>query len=819
MRRKSFNSDWYFSKEDGTATPQVIGPIIVPHDAMMLEKRDPAVKNNYNTGYFPGGIYHYLKSFHVPDEYRHKNIIIEFEGIYMNSKVFLNGQLAGERPYGYTNFYITADNYLKYGQENQIEVVVQNDKEPNSRWYSGSGIYRNVKIMVGNLLHIPPDGVRITTKEIQPDAARLEVLTDLVNNHTDVREVHILTEFHLMDGDTVASNESTALINAGETTCIRQMIPIPQPRLWSVDHPNLYTCLTTVIDKNQVIEENIETFGIRMLELDAKNGLRINGEMIKLRGGCIHNDNGVIGACSFEAAEDRRVRIMKKSGFNAIRSAHNPMSKVMLDACDRHGMLVMDEFSDVWFQSKTKYDYSQYFNEWWEHDIQAMVDKDYNHPCVIMYSIGNEISETAIPEGVEYSQKITEKIRSLDQTRYVINSINGWLSYFAVLQQKLNRKTKPQTFNAALNDNSDKNIGMLITPILMAINRYMDRIVSLSGIDHYTKEAYATVDVAGYNYMSGRYEKDGKRYPERVICGSETFPPEIAKNWRLVKKLPYVIGDFSWAGWDYLGEAGLCTWQYGGNNALFKAYPCILADSSLIDITGHRQTQSYMHEIVWGLRTEPFIAVQPVNHSGERRSKTLWRGTNAINSWTWHGYEGKRAVIEVYANAVQVELFLNDMSLGRKPAGDRHDFKAIYEVIYQPGELTAVSFDKNGSELGRATLKTGHKQVQLIVQPEISKLKADGADLAFINIFLADKDGIVNPLAESLVTVQVEGHGQLAGFGSASPFTEESFTDSMHTTFQGRALVAIRAATSPGEVRVTISAKDCEPKVITFSVE
>jgi beta-galactosidase len=352
-----------------------------------------------------------------------------------------------------------------------------------------------------------------------------------------------------------------------------------------------------------------------------------------------------------------------------------------------------------------------------------------------------------------------------------------------------------------------------------AINRFMDFLVCLSGIDRVTKGSYATVDVAGYNYMAGRYAKDGILYPNRVIVGSETFPPEIAKNWRLVKKLQHVIGDFTWAGWDYLGESGVGTWQYGGNQGLFKPYPCILADTPLFDITGHRGTQTYIHEITWGLRKEPYIAVQPVNHYGQKPSRSVWRGSNAIASWTWEGYEGKGAVVEVYADAERVALFLNGSLIGKKPAGDARDFKAIFKTTYQPGELTAVAYAQDGREIGRTTLATAGPELCLHAQSEAATLKADGADLAYINITLADKKGIVKPLADRKVAVQVEGAGTLMGLGCANPLTEEIFADDEHTTYLGRALAVVRAGMKPGTVKVTVSAQGLQTQVLTIPVE
>ena len=817
MIRESFNTGWYFYKEADPGKKQVVGPLTLPHDAMLMEERNPATKNSYNSGYFPGGMYHYQKTFFVPDAFRDKHVVLEFEAVYMNSEVYLNGESAAKRPYGYSNFYIAADKFLKYGQDNQVEVVAHNEHEPNSRWYSGSGIYRNVKIMVANRLHIPPDGAKITTKQIEEQQARVAVAITVVNNENYTRDIRLAVEFQDKDGKIAASGEVVGSVEAGASTSLDQTIPVHNVNFWSVDQPNLYTCLTRIYAGGELVDEDRETFGIRLITLDVKNGLCLNGQMIKLRGGCMHHDNGVIGACTLEAAEDRRVRLMKASGFNAIRSAHNPISKAMLDACDRHGMLVMDEFSDVWLRHKTRHDYASYFPDWWERDIQAMVDKDYNHPSVVLYSIGNEINETATPEGVEFSRKLADKVRSLDDSRYVINCINGGLSYFTWLRRW--RSRNKTAGSESPESHAENTLSGIATSVLMNfMNKYMDHIVSLPGVDHCTRDAYATVDVAGYNYMAGRYVRDGNRYPERVICGSETFPPEIAKNWRLVKKLPHVIGDFSWTGWDYLGEAGLCTWQYGDNQGLFKLYPCILADSSMIDITGYRQTQSYIHEIVWGLRIEPYIAVQPLNHSGEKPSRSVWRGTNAIHSWTWHGFEGRKAVVEVYADAEFVELLINGVSLGKRPAGDGHDFKAVFKTRYQPGELTAVAYAADGREIARSSLITASQQLHLHVNAEVPEIKADGADLAYIHILLGDENGIANPLADRLVTVRVEGAGSLLGYGSANPFSVENFTDQAHTTYLGRALAVARAGLEAGMVKVTVSAEGCETKAISIPV-
>jgi beta-galactosidase len=807
MIRSSFNENWFFFRK---GFPQPVGPFNLPHDAMRLEPRDPATKNTFNTGYFPGGIYHYTKHFFMPEEFSERQILFEFEGVYTNSEVFINGNRAGGYPTGYTNFYIEATPLLIFGQENKIEVIVRNHHEPNSRWYTGSGIYRNVKMLTSHhLVHIPPDEVKVVTREIG-EKARIEVIIRLFNKAKKAHSVRVQTELLDGSGHQVAINRLETTIPVGDENLIIQALVVEQPLLWSVDSPNLYTCSVKVYAGDQIADEVIETFGIRTLELDPKYGLRINGETIKLRGGCIHHDNGVIGACTYEDAEERRVRILKKSGFNAIRSAHNPLSKAMLDACDRLGMLVMDELTDVWFRAKTMHDASEIFDDWWEADLEAMIAKDFNHPSVIMYSIGNEISETAIPEGIEINRRMAEKVRDLDPSRFVINCINGWYNYFTLLGQKWAPKNKEDLEKTAVREDPQKTSSTATNQTMNVMYKLLDLIVSLPGIDHSTRDAYAAVDVAGYNYASGRYERDVRKYPQRILCGSETFPPDIAKNWNLVKKHVQIIGDFCWTAWDYLGEAGLATWEYGINQSIYKPYPCIMADSSIIDLLGNRQTQSYIHEIVWGLRKDPFIAVQPVHREGQKVSKSVWRSTNAIPSWTWNGWEGKRAVVEVYADADRIELFCNERSLGVKALRGHQKYKAVFITTYQPGILTAVSYSKDGQIIGTTSLNSAGANLCLNVQVEVSKQVTDSARLAFLHISLADQAGVIQPLADRLITVDVQGAGGLIGFGSADPFTQESFIDHTHTSFQGRALAIVCTGLEEGNIHVAVSAEGCE---------
>ena len=415
-----------------------------------------------------------------------------------------------------------------------------------------------------------------------------------------------------------------------------------------------------------MLDETSDTFGIRTVEVDARRGLRINGEPVKMRGACIHHDNGVIGAHTLDAAEDRRIRLLKASGYNAIRSAHNPASRATLRACDRHGLLVMDELTDAWRRPKVTFDYSQEFEQWWDRDLQAMIAKDVNHPSVIMYSIGNEIAETATERGKQMNATLADRTRELDPTRLTTNCINGFLCLISPMDdEKLAAK------NAAKRGKGEapnKNLILVLNYLMGILRKTLPYIVRLPAVDKRTRDAYAKVDIAGYNYMRGRYKMDGKRHPNRVIVGSETNPGDTVAIWKEIENKPQVIGDFTWTGWDYIGEAGYAAVRYNERSQLYAPWPALLAGMANIDITGHRQTQSYLNEIAWHRRTGPHLAVQPVNHSGEERYASSGPDrTDSIHSWSWEGCEGRSNRREVYADAHRVELLLDGVSIGRNP--------------------------------------------------------------------------------------------------------------------------------------------------------
>ncbi|WP_339315017.1 glycoside hydrolase family 2 TIM barrel-domain containing protein [Paenibacillus sp. FSL R10-2734] len=794
MIRDSFNDGWTVGANNGffnMAPDQQPEKITLPHDAMVYKQRNENAGSGGKKGYFPDGTYDYVKKFQVPAAYQEKRVTFEFEGVYMNAMVYINGDFAGQHPYGYSNFYIKADRFLKYGEENEIKVVTKSSDD--SRWYTGTGIYRNTKIMVANLVHIAMDGIKITTPEISDEHAIVNVATVVEHEGINPQGTRVVTEILDAEGNTVAFDQSPLTAFAGERAIMRQRLLVKLPKLWSVETPYLYTCKSILMNGEKVLDEETNIFGIRSLSLNAEHGLSINGEIVKLRGACIHHDNGVIGAATINRAEERRIEILKEAGFNAIRSSHQPLSKAMLSACDRLGMLVMDESFDIWTNTKSDHDYALNFPIWWEQDIEAMVHKDFNHPSVIMYSIGNEIKETGSANGAVWGRKLAEKIRSIDPTRYVTNSINGFVSVMDKLSEMMTNKPS-----------GDVNTAMATAGDMI---KYVQ---GLEFVTNATAESFATVDIAGYNYADNRYLTDKVLFPNRVICGTETFPKDIANNWKLVKENGHLIGDFTWTGWDYLGESGLGRVEYGeGNRGLGAsgAYPWLTAHCGDIDIIGHRLPVSYYREIVFGLRKEPYIAVQRPAHYGEQPNMMPWSWSDSISTWSWEGFEDRPIKVEVYSDATEVELIINGKTIGKAAVGEAHAFKAEFDTVYSHGELVAVAYT-DGKETGRTSLVSAGSEVNIQVEVDRMQIAADDNDLAFINISIVDDKGILKPLADRKVSVIVNGTGVLQGFGSANPKNEESYMNQTHFTYDGKALAVIRP-TEIGIIDVVIEAEGC----------
>ena len=615
MKRTSFNDGWNFRPKvsaflERSGQMPSWSPVRLPHDAMIGATRGPS--EGPGNAYFPDGTWEYQKHFTVPVDARGKRMLVEFEGVYRDASVWVNGSFAGHHPYGYTGFALAIDHLARHGDDNEIrvEVIAQED----ARWYSGAGIYRNVKLVTGELVHLALDSLFVMTPELDDEIAVVQVNAVLENDGAVTTATSVVTEIVDDRGAVVASEVTPLTSFPRQSATLRQRLVVRDPRRWSIDTPTLYSCRVVVRDGAGVeIDRDETTFGIRSLQLDAARGLQINGEVANLRGACIHHDNGVIGAATVERADERRIEILKASGFNAIRSAHHPASKALLDACDRVGMLVMDEAFDMWHHPKMRNDYSRVFSEWWESDIDAMVHKDRNHPSVVLYSIGNEIPDTGDPMGADLGRRLADRVRELDDTRYVTNGVNPLIA--VGIQTIIEMATpSPDADSGSDAEASEENTG--VNTLMQRLREALPGLLQSEEVAQKLDEPYSYLDVAGYNYADSRYVLDAARMPNRVMVGTETHNTNIAQNWPKVLALPHVIGDFTWTGWDYLGEVGLGRVEYGEDSGLLMGdYPWLAAWCADIDITGGRRTLSHLREIVFGLRTEPHISVRdPARH-------------------------------------------------------------------------------------------------------------------------------------------------------------------------------------------------------------
>ena len=823
MQKIDFNKDWICRC---LTRDEEAYPVTLPHDAMLSEPRTQESTGEGNIGWYIGGDYEYTKNFFVPEEYKGKKVLIEFEGIYHNGEVYINGKKAAYRPYGYTNFYVDTEGFFQYGKENEIKVIARNADQPNSRWYSGTGIYRPAYLYVGEEKHIPVNGVKIRTLSYDP--ARIEVVVKTSSpgevslkiefeGSKVLRVIGESTKIGNVNNDKIISsdnknmqpNESVQTGKNGQKSELAQVeaeknnqeaayqaifqLDVPNAKLWDTEHPNLYTC-KAIFGEDEVTE----TFGIRELIWNPQVGMTINGERVIFRGACFHHDNGVLGACTYPEAEERKMRILKENGYNAVRSAHYPCSKALLDACDRVGMLMMDEYVDVWYIHKTKYDYAGQLADWWKQDLKDMVDKDYNHPSVIMYSTGNEVAETAQKKGIALTGDMTNYLHSLDSTRPVTCGINIFFNFLSSIGLGVYSDDKAEKTAASKPEEKKKPVGSEFYNTLACLvgDYFMKCGATLYPCDLRTKDAYANMDIAGYNYGIFRYKHDLKKYPNRLILGSETFCKDAYSFWEIAKKNKRIIGDFVWAGWDYIGEVGDGAAEYSDYKFEDPATR-MTGGNGRIDLNGKPRAEAAYTRVAFERETGPFIAVDPV-YQKEKLRLTGWQLTKALESWAWDGCNGEPAKVEVYARAAQVELFINGKSVGKKKV---KKCRANFNTTYQDGEITAVSYDENGREINRYSLHTAGKETVLQVRPEEKTVKPEG--LAFIQLQYTDSKGIWKPMEKHNIKVTVE-NGVLKGLGSPAPYVKGNYTDHTVATYYGEAMAVVQADGNE-PVKVTVA--------------
>ena len=784
MKATSLLTGWTCRHLGDTAPGKTV---TLPHDAMLAEPRTALSAGGTNTGWYEGYDYEYRRTLTVPENALADTHILEFEGVYHNAEVWLNGQKAAFRPYGYTNFYVDCAPYLHAG-ENELRVIARNADQPNSRWYSGAGIYRPVQLWTAGGAHIALNGVKIRTLSLDPAVVEVRVKT------TAPGTVRLTVD------DLPAMQQESG----GEAVFT---LTLDNARLWTPETPNLYTCRVSFAD-----DEVTETFGVRKVEWGT-DGFLLNGKRHIIQGACIHHDNGLLGAVCDPDAVARKVRLLKENGYNAIRSAHNPCSKALLAECDRQGMLVMDEYIDHWYIHKTEHDYVDYFNEWWRQDLTDMVEKDYNHPCVVLYSTGNEVSETAQKRGIALTKEMTDFLHGLDDSRPVTCGVNIFFNFlssigFGVYSDEKAKKEAERAEKAKQRGEKaarKKAVGSQFFNNLAGLlgDEFMKRGATLHGCDVKTRDAFANMDIAGYNYGIYRYKHDLKKYPQRLILGSETFCNDAYKFRELAKQEPRLVGDFVWAGMDYLGEVMVGSWEYADYAETFDGGPgWVSAGSGRIDLTGKPLGEALYTRVALEADNGPYIAVCPVNHTGDRHSPSAWKMTNAMPSWSWTGCEGRKANVEVYARAARVELVLNGHTVGSKTL--KNDCLARFSIPYESGTLEAVSYDAADHEIGRCKLQSAGGTTRLTLDAEEPTVKL--GHLCYVRLRYTDENGITKPLARGSIQVQVRG-GTLVGLGSACPFNKHSYLDSETDTYYGEALAIVRMGDGDA---MTITASDGE---------
>lgn len=793
-----FDDNWRFKlgEEAGDETPGFDDSswrvVTLPHDFSIEQNFDAKAPMGGPGGFLPAGIAWYRKTFTADDAMLKKSVAIEFGGVYMNADVWCNGRHLTFHPYGYTSFIVDLTGALVSGK-NVLAVKVDNSKHKNSRWYSGSGIYRHVWLNVAPPVHIPPWGVYAITTAVTDKSATLQVAVTIHNSNKDTEMALTGVEEHLIGPDGKDLSPGPAVSNfkqqnpvpvstddeplaagapdSGET--ITTTLPIQNPPLWSPEHPQMCILKTVLLSKNGPMDEVETPVGLRELKWSAANGLQINGKTYRLNGGCMHHDNGVVGACSFTRSEERRVEILKASGFDEIRTSHNPPSEEFLNACDKNGLLVMDEAFDCWASGKNHMDYSVAFKDWWQRDVESYVKRDRNHPSVVFWSIGNEIPGIYDDWAVEYGQKMPELIHTLDRSRAVTNGILGW-------PKKSDKSPNTET-------NAEKQ--------------------------------WQALDVVGSNYNIGHHISEHAQHPDRVCVITESSPGNPGGGWSDVSKNTFVIGDNVWTAVDYLGESGIGRWFYTGDpnepiqpnkdpndksvhyyghgsDQLFPWHGALCGD---LDILEQRKPMSHLRNIVWDKGEKIYLAVEQPQSADRPLVHVGWGWTPTWDSWTWPGWEGKPMTVEVYSRHERVRLLLNDKVIGESPTSASNGFRTHFDVPYAPGTLKAVGLDGT-TESDTAELTTVGDAKSIRLTPDRATIDADGQDLSYVKVEVVDKDGKLQPNADEEIRFTLSGPATIQGLGNADMKCLDPNVGTKCHVYHGVAMVVVRSQTTPGAV-------------------
>ena len=775
FRDADFNSDWQFHLGDipDISRPGIEdlewSPVHLPHDWSIIDYEDqdslhagPYYKDlpgGPDVGYLRDGTAWYRKDFVTPENSGGKQLILGFDGVQTRMELWVNGLLIGEHVYGYTPFQFDITPALKGpGQHNRIAVKTVNPGE-NSRWFAGAGIFRPVSMSMLRPVAIVPWGVYLTTPEVSPEKALVHLEVEVGNLGESTAEVSAEIRIFSPDRDGITLHTEKTVIGSKSVAILEASGTIDAPALWDVDHPRLYQAAVILREGRKEVDHYVASFGIRSIEYSADKGFLLNGKELLMKGACMHHDNGLLGAAAFTDAEYRRVKRMKESGYNAIRTSHNPPSEAFLQACDELGMVVIDEAFDQWMKPKRPNDYSNFFKQWHRKDIQAMVYRDRNHPSVVMWSIGNEVPERADPDGIEIGRQLAEAVREVDDTR----------------------------------------------PVTQAVCAFWDQ----PGKDwDYSAGAFSILDIGGYNYMFQNYATDHLKYPERIMFGSESVPQHAWENWEMVKRHSYVIGDFVWTGMDYIGESGIghsdIVPEHAPQTGTFlKPWPWYISWCGDLDILGNKKPQSYYRDVIWGKSDLEILAVTPAGDGKESRL-SYWGWYDELKSWNWEGHEGELIPVKVYTSYPEVRLELNGEEVGRVKIDSADKYTALFEVPYHPGELKATGI-RNGEDQESQGLETTGPAAQLQLFEEQARIPAGMNSLAYINVVASDSQGRVVPENDSEVSIHVSGPSVLLAAGNGGPILQGSLTDHTIRLYRGRGMIILRSTGNAGTITVEVN--------------
>lgn len=802
MIKIPFNFDW--NRIDGRprwfADDEPTTHVDLPDDFCLNKHRSADAVGGAATGFIPGGEATYRKEFRTLADWQGKTVLLGIDGAYMNAEVTLNNDLLFHHPYGYTAFMVDLTKRLRAGDMPNMLSISTESYQPNTRWYSGGGLFREVALYVGGRARIAPWELFVTTPDVSAEKATVNVAINVTNDGAECAAKIALT-LNAPCGCKAAEGEINAQLKAEGDTPVETTLTVNTPKLWDTDSPNLYTLRAEVIVDGEVTDTYETKVGIRKIEIDFDNGMRLNGKPIKLRGGCIHHDNTLLGSRAYPRAEERKIEILKEAGYNAIRCAHNPPSTAMLDVCDRLGMLVLDESFDMWNMGKNTLDYHLYFKDWWQFDTASMVKRDRNHPSIYCWSIGNEIPEiTGKSDGAYWARVQADFVRSLDPTRPITSAIHGGVD----MPPQPSGKPRPKM---------DRK--KMLTEDLK-----MPRIVD--GHDLWaeqTAEPASALDIVGYNYMWDRYEGDRITFPKRIIHATETHPYTTYDYWKAVEANSNVIGDFIWTAYDNLGEAGAGRVIWDVNeplDGLMGQYPWLSCYQGDMDLDGNRRPQSYFRKILWGLDKGIHLFTTDPEHTGVRYYGMGWHWADVKQNWTFdEQFIGQPVQLEAYADCDSVDFYVNGKKCASAPI---EKLKAFATVAYEPGTVEAVAI-KDGAEIARTQLKTAGKAVRIALTADRPEFSADGMDLCFVKAQLVDADGVPVVNAPVELTANVSGAGTLAGFGSGNPCTTEDYGTGRRMTFDGSALIAVRAGRSAGTIELAVTASGLPAAIINLTTK